>query len=139
MKKLKTVLFWIASCTWGLPMTLIGGITAAVLMILGYKPKRFHSLIYIEVGKNWGGINCGAFFFVSQSPTLHIKQHEAGHGIQNIILGWFMPFIVGIPSAARYWYREYLTTSGKKKYSELKPYDAIWFEGWATNLGEKHF
>ena len=39
----------------------------------------------------------------------------------------------------RYWYRELIVRSGKKKYSELPDYDSIWFEGWATRLGEKHF
>lgn len=39
----------------------------------------------------------------------------------------------------RYWYRELIIRSGKKKYSDLPDYDAIWFEGWATRLGEKHF
>ena len=50
-----------------------------------------------------------------------------------------MPFLVSIPSAMRYWYREYLVRKKKKLHSELPPYDSIWFEGWATKLGDKYY
>ncbi len=139
MKTLKIVIFYILSFTWGLPMTLIGAIAALFLLCAGYKPKRFHHFIYFEVGENWGGFECGCFFIVNKNPTLHIKQHEAGHGIQNIIFGWLMPFVVSIPSLIRYWYREFLIRSGKKFYWELPDYDSIWFEGQATRFGEKYF
>ena len=43
-----------------------------------------------------------------------------------------MPFVICIPSAARYWYREYLWHFNKEKYRKLPPYDSIWFEGQAT-------
>ncbi len=139
MRAFKAVLFWVASFTWGLPMTLIGAVCAVVLMIAGYKPKRFHHFIYFEVGNDWGGFECGCFFIVNKKASLHIKQHEAGHGLQNIMLGWLMPFIVSIPSAIRYWYREYLYRNDRQKYNSLPPYDAIWFEGWASDLGRKYF
>lgn len=137
MRILKAILFWLLSLTWGLPMTLFGAICALGLLITGHKPQRFHYFIYFEVGESWGGFEAGGFFFVNKHPTLHIKQHECGHGVQNIILGVFMPFLVSIPSCIRYWYREIVVRTGKKKYSELPDYDAIWFEGWATRLGTK--
>jgi hypothetical protein len=139
MKIVKAILFWFISCTWGLPMTLVGMICAIALLITGHKPKRFHYFVYFEVGTNWGGFEAGCFFFVNKNSTTHIKQHESGHGLQNIMLGVFMPFVVSIPSAIRYWYREYLVRSGKKKYSDLPAYDSMWFEGWATKLGQKYF
>lgn len=43
-----------------------------------------------------------------------------------------MPFVVCIPSAARYWYREYIYRTNYEKYRQLPPYDAAWFEGQAT-------
>lgn len=137
--KFKQILFWVLSCTWGIIMSLIGGIAALALIAAGYKPKRFHCLIYFEVGTDWGGVNLGCFFIVSKNSSLHTKQHEAGHGLQNAMLGVFMPFVIGIPSLVRYWYRKYIIKSDKKLYSELPAYDSIWFEGWATSLGEKHF
>lgn len=38
---------------------------------------------------------------------------------------------------ATYWWREYKIRKGLG--NTLPPYDRIWFEGWATRLGEKHF
>ncbi len=139
MRIVKGILFWVISLTWGLPMTLIGTICAIALIVTGHKPQRFHYFIYFEVGSGWGGFEAGGFFFVNRHPSLHIRQHESGHGLQNIMLGVLMPFLVSIPSMIRYWYRELIIRSGKKKYSDLPDYDAIWFEGWATRLGEKHF
>jgi hypothetical protein len=46
-----------------------------------------------------------------------------------------MPFVVSIPSAVRYWHREWLVRSGQKKHSELPDYDAVWYEGSATKIG----
>lgn len=136
---MKKVLFWALSLTWGFPLTLFGAISALCLLITGHKPKRFYHYVYFEVGENWGGLEAGPFFFTNKNSSLHLKQHEAGHGIQNIIFGPFMIFVVTIPSGIRYWYREYLIRSGKKTYEQLPPYDSIWFEGWATRLGEKYY
>ena len=58
--------------------------------------------------------------------------HESGHGIQNLLFGPLMPFVVSIPSAIRYWYREYLMKVKKIKCWNLPDYDSIWFEGTAT-------
>lgn len=139
MKVIKAIGFYIASFTWGLPMTLFGCIVALCLLSTGHKPHRFHYFIYFEVGENWGGFECGCFFVVNEGASLSIKQHESGHGLQNIMLGVFMPFVVSIPSAVRYWYREYLVRSRKKLSWELPPYDAPWFERTATELGTKYF
>lgn len=139
MKTVKAILFWLLSLTWGLPMTLFGVVCALALLVTGHKPRRFHYFIYFEVGNAWGGFEAGCFFFVNRGASLSLKQHEAGHGIQNIMLGVFMPFAISIPSCIRYWYREYLMRTGKKTYAQLPPYDSIWFEGWATALGQKHY
>lgn len=136
-KRINGFIFWLASLTWGLPMTLIGALVAFALIYVGYTPKRFGYLIYFEVGEKWGGVELGAFFIVNKNASEHIKQHEAGHGIQNIMFGFLMPFIVCIPSATRYWIREYKKRKGLA--ATLPPYDSIWFEGQATRLGKKHF
>lgn len=49
-----------------------------------------------------------------------------------------MPFVICIPSATRYWYREYLWKTDKAKYKTLPDYDEIWFEGQATKWGETY-
>ena len=138
MKKFVSyTIFWLISLTWGCVMTLIGAVVALVLLIAGYKPHRCGPSIYFVVGENWGGVELGAFFLVCKNSGRHTICHECGHGIQNCIWGPLMPFVVCIPSAARYWYREYLWHFNKEKYKKLRPYDAIWFEGQATRWGEK--
>lgn len=106
MKKFKTFLFYFLSYTWGIIMTLIGSVAMLALLIAGHKVEKFNGRYFIRVGKSWGGVELGCFFLTDSSPTLHIKQHESGHGIQNIILGPLMPFVVCIPSAIRYWIME---------------------------------
>ena len=137
MKTFKTIIFWFLSLTWGLPMTLMGAVVALALLITGHTPKRFHHSIYFEVGATWGGFEAGGFFFTDKTPSLHTKQHESGHGLQNIVLGPLMPFVVSIPSAIRYWYRR--IKQRRNPNVVLPPYDSMWFEGQATRLGEKYF
>lgn len=140
MKILKGIGFWAASCTWGIIMTLVGAIVALALLVTGHKPKSlFGWYVCFEVGSGWGGFSMGPFIVVAKDVSLQTRQHEAGHGLQNIMLGIFMPFIVSIPSAIRYWYRRLVVQFGHKAPWELPPYDSIWFEGWATSLGVKYF
>lgn len=119
MSKGKVVLFYIASFTWGIIMTLIGCFAFLGLLISGHKPHKFHDRVYFQVGKNWGGVELGCFFITDTNTTLHIKQHESGHGFQNCWLGPLMPFVVCLPSAIRYWLREFKTKKGKVIYSLL--------------------
>lgn len=139
MEKLKTIGFWAASLTWGLPMTIVGAIVALALLVTGHRPHRFHRMVYFVVGDGWGGFSCGCVFVVSKSSGRSTMSHEHGHGLQNVIFGIFMPFVVSIPSVIRYWYREYLVRSGKKVYDELPAYDSAWFEGQATAFGQRYF
>lgn len=139
MKAIKIALFYFISFTWGLPMTLVGVLCSLAMLITGHKPKLFHQMIYFEVGSGWGGFNAGCFFFCSKDSGDSVKRHESGHGIQNLILGVTMPFVVGIPSVIRYWCREWLVRSGRKKYNELPEYSSIWFEHQADILGKKYF
>lgn len=128
--------FYALSFTWGIIMTLIGCIVSMVLIALGYKPIKNRYGWYFIVGGDWGGaLDLGPASIVCENPTEHLLQHEFGHAVQNCYYGPAFPFIVAIPSAIRYWYREYLVCSGKKQYNELPPYDSIWFEGMATELG----
>ena len=132
---MKKFFYWFLSLTWGLPMTLIGLIVALALLITGHKPHRFGYTFYFKVGKSWGGLELGAIFLTDSTPSEHTLCHEHGHGFQNCVLGIFYPFIIGIPSAVRYWYRRYVHKHDPLR--RLPPYDAIWFEGQATRLGLK--
>lgn len=134
MIKNKT-LFYLLSFTWGLPMTLIGCVVAVVLLATRHKPYKYGYCYCFEVGKSWGGLSLGFIIFVSKNSSDRTKAHEHGHSLQNCWLGPLMPFIVGIPSVVRYWYREWLSYHNWKKYSELSEYDAVWYEGQASMLG----
>ena len=104
MKKvLSYTVYWLLQCTWGFIMTFIGAVAALGLIIAGYKPKTLGPAVYFEVGENWGGIELGGFFLCCKNSGEHTKFHECGHGLQNIIWGPLMPFVVCLPSAARYW------------------------------------
>lgn len=109
MKIIKNILFYLLSFTWGILMTLIGGVAILALIITGHKPKLFNGRCYVQVGDYWGGVDLGCFFITDKDVSLNTKQHECGHGIQNIILGPLMPFVVCIPSATRYWLQEIKT------------------------------
>lgn len=120
MKPFKTVLFYILSFTWGIIMTLIGCLVFLVLLIAGKKPQKFYDRIYIKVKDNWGGCELGPWFICGETDdSLHLKQHESGHGFQNIILGPLMPFVVSLPSAARYWLFEIETQKNRAIFSYL--------------------
>ena len=117
MKTIKIILFYIISFTWGILMTLFGCLCALGLLITGHKPKLFHQNIYFEVGTGWGGFEAGCFFFCCKDHSLHLMQHESGHGLQNLVLGPLMPFIISIPSCIRYWLRECKTLKSKHIFS----------------------
>ena len=123
-------LYYLLQFTWGLLMNIVGSLVFTFLIIFAHKkPKKFHNCWYISVGKRWGGLELGTFFLIDSGESASTKYHESGHAIQNIIWGPLFPFIIGIPSAIRYWYRK--LTPNKKH----PPYDSIWFEGQATKWG----
>ena len=134
---MKKILYWIVSLTWGGLMTFIGLIVALVLLVTGHKPYRFGYTFYFKVGKSWGGLELGGLFITDSNPSLHTLCHEHGHGLQNLWWGPLFPFVIGIPSAIRYWYRE--IKYYKKGKQPPTTYDSIWFEGQASRLGEKYF
>lgn len=107
MKKIKKIIsyivYWFIQCTWGFIMTFIGACATFGLIITGHKPKTMGPNVYFEVGENWGGVELGPFFLCSKGSSMHTKYHECGHGLQNLIWGPLMPFLICIPSAARYW------------------------------------
>lgn len=117
MKKIISyVVYWLIQCTWGFIMTFIGAIVALGLLITKHKPCFLGPNIYFIVGSNWGGISFGPFFFCCQAAD-KIKLHEAGHGIQNLIWGPLMPFVIGFPSLVRSWIRKYPTHLKKSLFN----------------------
>lgn len=129
------VLAQILGATWGFIGTFIGAVEMLVALMRKNKTVgRFNGFPYVKFGDNWGGLTASFGFLIADGMgepwTAHSMQHETGHAFQNAIFGPLFPFIVLIPSAIRYWV--------VKIRGYRKPYDAIWFEGSATDLGEKY-
>ena len=132
---LKRIGFYFLSFTWGFIMSFIGLIAIAVLACMG-RVHTFHGRLYGTIGKGWGGVELGCFFICGEDcQSDHLRGHECGHGIQNIIWGPLMPFVICIPSAIRYWYFEFYWRKHKRYPND---YDSIWFEGQATRWGKKY-
>lgn len=131
-------MFYLLSFTWGLPMTLIGVITAVILRAKGYRPKKWGYCYHFEVGESWGGINLGPIFVTSKNAPERTKNHEHGHAIQNCNFGLLMPFIVGIPSLLRSRYHVwYYRNRYPKTKRPLPNYYSVWFENQASTLGDE--
>ena len=109
--------YWLVSLTWGGLMTWTGAFIALVMLLSRHAPQKLGPNVYFEVGLGWGGMEYGAFFFVSKDASEETRLHEAGHGIQNLVLGPLMPFLVCVPSALRYWMRNCKTLAGKRAFS----------------------
>ena len=135
MKRNYKFLFWLLQLTWGILDNILGALIFLVLVIFKQKPKRFHQMVYFEIGNYWGGFNCGFVAVVNKNPSEHLLKHEHGHFIQNMFFGPFEIFIQ-IASAIRYWYRE--LKYYRKGLRPTTTYDSIWFEGQATQLGYKY-
>lgn len=127
-------LFMILTHTWGIIMTIIGYCAAAVLIVLGYKAEKYGWCYHFKLGENWGGVNLGRVIITDTITSKHTLNHEHGHAIQNALYGVLFPFIVAIPSAVRYHYRNAQEKKGKELTTQ---YDDIWFEGQATEWGDK--
>lgn len=127
--------FYTQNLTWGLIMNIIGFIVALFLLISGHKPKKSGAVICFEIGEGWGGLNLGLVILVCKDSDTDTKIHEFGHAIQNAKYGLAMPFIVCIPSAIRYWVREFQYRSG---HPPKTGYYDVWFEKEANELGAEY-
>lgn len=130
-----TGIIWFISCTWGGMLSFCGIIVMTFLLCRGYKPKGYMGFVYFEVGKRWGGINLGPVFVVNRYASEHILKHELGHGLQNIVYGWLMPFLVAIPSVSRARWRQRIYSTDYARYIKLPKYEDVWFERQATEWG----
>lgn len=113
-------------------MFLIGGMVTIALLITGHKPIKNGGCWRFEIGKTkWGGLSLGLCTLTHKNAHQQIIYHEYGHSLQNAIWGPLFPFVIGIPSAIRYWVFEY-----KDKHNIAhNSYYAIWFESQATEWG----
>lgn len=81
---LKRILFYIISFTWGGLMSLIGLLAMIFTLPFG-KFGVYHGRLYKRIGKHWGGVELGCFFFCDETTGEHTLMHECGHGLQNCL------------------------------------------------------
>ena len=129
--------YYALSFTWGIIMTLIGMTVGGILTMLGHKATKHGPCWCYVVGTGWGGVSLGPVIIMSEGNAkgTHTKNHEFGHSLQNCIWGPLFPFVIAIPSATRLKYREMQQKCGRPPKTE---YDDIWFEGQATEWGNKY-
>lgn len=121
-------IYYILSATWGILPNIVAVIFIIVAVASGKDIKKYGWNFYIEFDINFG-LNIGILCIVPKNASTRTKNHEHGHGIQNIYLGPFVLTTCYLPSAIRYWIRELF------KDKITTDYDNAWFEGSATISG----
>lgn len=145
--------YWLLHMTWGIITFIPGLFTFIVFLILKSDIKTFKYSVVVSTDLMHGcGFSLGPFIFVAKDceNSIDTLSHEHGHGIQTLFFGPLMIFIVSIPSAIRFWFRDFQLNSLAKKlkndeitldeYTDFlttRPkYDDIWFEHQATQIGK---
>lgn len=136
-KILSYIVFYLIQFTWGLLHNLVGSVLALWMVVTKHKIRRCGPFFYFLAPELPGSIE-GGVFYIANTIGAHSHLHEMGHGLQNMVWGPLMIFVIVIPSAIRFWYREWYW---KNKFpitgKALPEYDSIWFEGQATKWGTK--
>ncbi|MCL2023676.1 MAG: hypothetical protein FWG82_04820 [Oscillospiraceae bacterium] len=134
--------YWVLSCTWGVFATAAGGVKALSCMMDGLEPKYFKGNIYFENVREMGSNNLGPFFFLGENAEYYTPYHEAGHGLQNIVMGPVYPIVVGISSEI--WYQKFVSEYAEELASgawdpdaRRSAYDRNPIERWATSWGAR--
>lgn len=148
MKKEKTkkilfsILYWAVQLTWGALMTIPGLlITAFCIVFLNGTPHKNGCSYIVEVGGNWGGLELGAVALCGNYWGAgyfdEICAHEFGHSLfpQHMLMGPLFPFLIGIPSACRYWHKRIAEKKGKQFPHDW--YYRFWAERNASENGRK--
>ena len=110
-------------------------ITLFCIIFLKGKVHRNGFSYIVEIGGNWGGLElgavalCGNYSKTNKEAFDHVRSHEFGHSVQQLIFGPLQLFVIGIPSAVRYWY--FRLTPNKPH----QDYDYVWFEYTASKWG----
>ena len=144
LDKVSTASFWALSCTWGIIATAAGGVKALIYIKNGHEPKYFNGYIYFENVREMGSDNFGPFIFLGDNAEYYTIYHEAGHGLQNILMGPLHVIVTGISSEI--WYRKFtkeyageLASGTWDPDARRKAYDRNPIERWATSWGAKRY
>lgn len=141
---MKTILYRIVQCTWGILQTALG---AVIFLLYRNCPHfAFHGAV-ITQWSNPSSVSLGMFVFVTAQPYFYEKLkddyskeelsrrllvHEYGHTIQSLIMGPLYLVVMGIPSTL--W--GFLPSLNRKRREEQISYFSFFTERWANRLGE---
>lgn len=144
MPKIKDLLkFYLLSFTWGIVWTILGFLIFIIMWIFFSDQMKIRfidgRIAVTMTNSRFGGVSLGVVYVVDKSDSRRLHLHELGHTIQNMYFGPLFIPVIAIPSFIRYHWRIYVRNVDYRKYLKLPHYDAVWFEGQATALGEKHF
>lgn len=130
---IKKVLLEILLWTWCLPQTLLGLIVKVVTK--GYKLRNYKNAnIYVSNIASGSAVSLGKYILCSAYSTRNAKtiQHEYGHFLQSLMLGWLYLPIVGLPSFI--WANSSLLAKYRVKHKIS--YYSKYPENWADKLGK---
>lgn len=140
---MKTALYWLIQCVWGLPQTVLG----ALLLLMHHRDEHF--FYHGALVTRWQGrssMSVGPFVFLTSDPffvdkfqgrytreelTGRLLVHEYGHTIQSMILGPLYLIIIGIPSTLWGW----IPSLNRMRREKQVSYFAFFTESWANRWG----
>ena len=112
---MKRFMYYFLQWTWGITMNVIGAIMCLVALCCKWPVQKYRNGVEILVSNNFGGLELG-MFFIRGKDCPGVAPHEYGHGIQHLWWGPLFPFVIGIPSALRYWLRHFKTPTGRRTF-----------------------
>ena len=128
---LKTVLYCIWQCTWGIIQSALGALMC--LLFRHGNHYMFHGAVVTE-WKYSCGISLGMFIFIEGNhggiSDKSVLVHEYGHTIQSLLLGPLYLLAIGIPSIT--WAS--LPFLRRKRKREGISYYSFYTERWANRL-----
>lgn len=142
---MKTVLYRVIQCTWGVLQSLLGFI---VYLLHRKCPHFSYYGAVITQWNNPASVSLGMFVFVTAEPYFYEKLkdtytreelserllvHEYGHTIQSMLLGPLYLIVMGIPSTLWGFFPSLNRIRREKQFS----YFSFFTEKWANVLGEK--
>ncbi len=143
MKQLKTVLYQLVQCTWGILQTALG--VCLFLCHLRAPHRLYHGAVVTEWDAR-SSVSLGMFVFVTKEPYFcerlsdrfskeelasRLLVHEYGHTVQLLILGPLYLLVMGIPSTL--W--GFLPCCVRRRQQGVS-YFSFFTEAWANTLGE---
>jgi hypothetical protein len=98
------------------------------ILLKSYIPLFYYNICpYFIIGTGNSGFSFGWFFICGSRASDDIKNHEVGHGLQNIEFGAFKMFALWCGSIVRFWWRKIIHSSSS--------YYQWWFERDASKRG----